>query len=46
MQGAALEVEENILVVERLKNKSRRRDNEKKKHKEEKLPTASTSHNY
>lgn len=46
MQEATLEVEANILATERLKDKLERGDKEKKKQKEEKLPTTSTSHNY
>lgn len=46
MQEESLEVETNILVVDRLKNKYERGDKEKKKQKEEKLKTSCTCHNY
>ena len=46
MQEAVIEVEANILATKRLRNKSNRGDKEKKKQKEEKLPSTSSSHTY
>ena len=46
MQEATIEVEANSLAAKRLRNKFDRGDKEKKKHKEEKIPSTSISQTY